>query len=62
MFGGVNVVINSDKSKCAYSGWEIGFGGADSLSFGNNFARNVILGLDSNSWCRTNNRKNIFYF
>ena len=40
----------SDKPKCVYSGYGIAFGGAGSWSFGNEFARNVVIfGVNNSS-------------
>ena len=45
-----------------YSGYGITFDGAGSWSFGNAFAKNVILfGDDNNSSSHTNNLKNSFF-
>ena len=33
---------NAINSNCVYNSWGIGFNGADSCSFGNDFARNVV--------------------
>lgn len=43
LFGANNTVINSEKSKYVYSGYETAFDGAVLQSFGNDFARNVVL-------------------
>ena len=43
MFGATNIVKNSDKSNQKYSGNEIAFYGAGPWSFGNDFARNVVI-------------------
>ena len=56
LFGATNIVKNSD----VYSGYEIAFDGTGSSSFGNDYARNVIMfGVDNNS-SHTDNRKNTF--
>ena len=48
LFGATNKLKNSDKAKWVYSGYGIAFYGADSWSFGNDFARNVVLfGVDN---------------
>ena len=38
-----NTVKNRDKSKHQYSNYGIAFEGAGSWSFGNDFARNVVI-------------------
>ena len=55
MFGAINIVKNSDKSKY------IAFGGAGSWSFGNDFTRYVVIfGVDNSLSSHTDNRKNNF--
>ena len=50
LFGTVKLVRNADKSKFTYNGRGIGFGGDGSWSFGNDFARNVVIfGVDNSS-------------
>ena len=59
MFGTSNIVKNSDKSKYVYGGYGVAFEGVGSSSFGNNFARNVVIFSVSNSSSSpTDNRKN----
>ena len=41
-FGATNIVKNSDKSKCVYSGYEIAFDGKGEWNWGNDSARNVL--------------------
>ena len=61
VFGATNIVKNSDKEKYVYSGCGITFDSAGSWSFGNDFARNVIIfGVDNSSSSYSCNRKNIF--
>ena len=43
LIGVNNTVINSEKSKYVYSGYETAFDSAVSQSFGKDFARNVVL-------------------
>ena len=43
LFGATNVVKNSDKEKCVYSGYGITFDSGGSWSFDNDVARNVII-------------------
>ena len=43
LFGATNITKISNKGKWDYSGYGIVFGGKDSWSFGNDFARNVVL-------------------
>ena len=62
-FGGANIVKNSDKSKYVYSDYGIAFDGAGSQSFGNDFARNVVIfGVDNSSLCHADIHKNWFLF
>ena len=61
LFGATNIVKNSDKEKCVYSGYGITFDNAGSWNFGNDFARNVIIfGVDNSSSSHFDNRKNKF--
>ena len=43
LFGATNIVKYSDKEKYVHSGYRITFDGANSWSFDNGFARNVII-------------------
>ena len=43
LFAATNIVKNSEKEKWVYSNFGIAFDGAGSWSFGNDFARNVII-------------------
>ena len=43
LFGANNIVKISDKSKYEYSSYGIAFDGLGSWSFGNDFARNVVI-------------------
>ena len=57
----INLVKNSDKSKCMYSSYRIAFDSAGPWSFGNYFARNVVIfGVNNSSSSRACNRKNNF--
>ena len=50
LFGANYIVKNSAKSKYVYIGYGIAFDGLGSWSFGNDFARNVIIfGVDNSS-------------
>ena len=61
MFGATNIVKRSDKSKYVYTTYGIAFDGASSWSFGNDFARNVmIFGVDNSSSSYFDNCKNNF--
>ena len=61
LFGVTNIVKNSDKERYVYSGYGITFDSGDSFSFGNDFARNVIIfGVDNSSSSHSDNRKNNF--
>ena len=47
LFGSINIVKNSDKSKYICSDYGIAFDGASSGSFGNEFdKKNLIFGVD----------------
>ena len=41
--GATNIAKNSEKSKYAYTSYGTAFSGAGSWSFGNDFARNVVV-------------------
>ena len=57
----MKLVRNAIKSKFIYNGWENEFDGKGSWSFGNDFARNVVIfGVDNSSSSHTDNRKNDF--
>ena len=61
MLGATNLVENSNKSKWVYIGYGIAFHGADSWSFGDNFAKNAkVFGVNNSSLSRTDSRKNDF--
>ena len=61
LFRATNIVKNSDKEKCVCSGYGITFDSAGSWSFGNDFARNVIIfDVDNSSLFHCENRKNNF--
>ena len=48
LFGATNIVKNSDKGKWVYSRYGIALDGGGSRSFGNDYARNVIIfGVDN---------------
>ena len=50
LFGATNIVKGSDEEKYVYSGCGITFESTGSWSFGNDFARNVIIfGVDNSS-------------
>ena len=52
---------NSGKNKYVYSHYRLAFDGADSWSFGNNFAKNVVtFGVDNSSSSHTDNCENNF--
>ena len=51
---------SSDKEKWIYSGYGLAFGGKSECSFGNDYARNVIIfGVDNSSSSHADNIKNI---
>ena len=61
LFGATNMIKNSDKEKYVYSGYRITFDSANSWSFDNDLARNVItFGVDNSSSSHSDNRKNNF--
>ena len=50
MFGPTNIVKNSDEEKWVYRGYWIAFDREDSWSFGNWFAKNIVIfGVDYSS-------------
>ena len=60
LFGATNIIKNSDKEKYVYSGYGIKFD-ADSWSFSNGIARNIIIfSVDNSSSSHVDNRKNNF--
>ena len=61
LLGLTNIVKDNAKEKSMYSGYEIAFDGKGKWSFGNDFARNVIIfAVNNSSWSHTNNLKNDF--
>ena len=61
MFRVTNIVKNSDKEKYVYSGYRIAFDEKCEWSFGNDFARIVIVfGVDNSSLSHAVNLKNTF--
>ena len=61
LFGTVKLARNAIKSKFTYSGGGIAFNEERSLSFGNDFARNVVIfSVDNISSSHTGNQKNNF--
>ena len=61
LFRPTSAVKTSDKENYIYRGYGITFGSADSWSFEDNFARNVIIfGADNSSSPHSDNRKNNF--
>ena len=56
-----NILKNSDKEKYVYSGYRIIFDSEGEWSFGNDYARNVIIfGVDNSSSFHSDNHKNNF--
>ena len=54
-------IAYNNKEKYVYSGYGITFDSAGSWSFGNDFARNVIIfGVDNSQSSHADNHKNIF--
>ena len=61
LFGTVKLVRNTVESIFTYNGLGIVFDGKCSWSFGNDFARNVVIFVvDNSSSSHTHNRKNNF--
>ena len=61
MLGSTNIIKNSDKEKYVYSGYGIAFDRKGFCSFGNYYARNVIIfDVDSSSSSHTDNQKMTF--
>ena len=61
LFRETNKVENGDKEKYVYSGYGATFDSACSWSFGNDFARNIIIfGIDNSLSSHSDNCKNIF--
>ena len=61
LFGATNIVKNSDKEKYVYSGYGVAFDGKCEWSFGNYYAKNVIIFCVDNSLSsHTDNLKNNF--
>ena len=60
LFGATNIIKNNDKEKYIFSGYRIVFDGKGGWSFGNDYARNVIIfGVDSSSF-HADNPDNFF--
>ena len=60
LFGATNIIKNNDKEKYVFSGYGIVFDGKGGWSFGNDYARNVIIfGVDSSSF-HADNFNNFF--
>ena len=58
MFGAVKSTRNADKSKFTYNDQGIAFNGKGMWSFGNRFARNVVIfGVNNTLSSHTNNKK-----
>ena len=60
LFGTTNIIKNSDKEKCVYSGYGIALNGAGSRNFGNNFVRYVAIFGVGNTSSHAHNCKNNF--
>ena len=58
LFGATNIVKNSNTEKYVYSEYRITFDSTGSWSFGNDFARNVVIfGVDNSSPSHSDHRK-----
>ena len=61
MFGATNTIKYSDKEKDLYSCCGLAFDGKGEWSFGNDYARNVLIfGVDNSPSSRSENHKNNF--
>ena len=61
LLGTVKLTRNVIKSRLIYNGQGIAFDGAGSWSFGNDFARYIVIfGVDNTLSSHTNNHKNNF--
>ena len=60
LFRGNSIVKNSDTEKWMYSSHWIAFDGKSMRSFGNDYAKNVIIFGCNNSSCHADNRKSNF--
>ena len=59
LFGAANIVKNGNKEKYVYSGYGMAFDGKGEWSFGNDYARNVIIfGVDNSLSSHADNLKN----
>ena len=59
MFGTVKLTGNIDKRNFIYNGWWIAFDGKSEWSFGNSFAKYVLIfGVDNSLSSHTDNQKN----
>ena len=61
MLGATGIIKNSDKETYLYSGYGTALNGKGEWSFGNDYARNVVIfGVDISSSSHTDNQKNEF--
>ena len=61
LFGATAIVKKSNKEKWVYNGYGIAFDGKSSWSFGDDYARNVVIfDVDASSSSHADNRKNKF--
>ena len=58
LFVVTNIVKNNNKKKWLYSDYGRVFNGAGSPKFGNDFARNVIFGVDDSLSCHADSHYN----
>ena len=58
LFSTVKLTKNAEKTNFTYNGRRITFDGNDMWSYGNDFARNLIFGVDNFSSSHTSNKKN----
>ena len=61
LFGGTNIIKNSDKEKWEYSGYGVAFDGSGSWNFDNDYAKNLAsFDFGNSSSSHIDNRKNNF--
>ena len=61
LFGAIDIVNKSYKEKYVYSGYGVAFDGKGEWSFGNDYARHKIFGVDNSSSSHTDSQKNDFF-
>ena len=61
LFGAIDIVNKSYKEKYVYSGYGVAFDGKGEWSFGNDYARHKIFGVDNSSSSHTDSQKKNFF-